>query len=131
MNGLWSGWYTYSNLGEPVPFTAWIDDSAGLLTGTILEPNTISNLDLDDLQAEIAGTRMGQDVFFSKTYGPDQGAHGLPIAYDGRVDEDFETVRGQWSFADPRNGKGPFELKRSSKSISEGILREVFAFTDR
>ncbi len=131
MNGLWSGWYTYSSLGEPVPFTAWIDDSAGLLTGTILEPNTFSNLDIDDLQAELAGTRLGRDVFFSKTYGQGQGAHNLPIAYEGRADEDFETVRGQWSFTDPRGESGPFELKRSSKSNSEGILREVFAFAER
>lgn len=131
MNGLWSGWYTYSNLGEPVPFTAWIDDSTGLLTGSILEPNTFSQLDVDDLQAEIAGTRLGQQIFFSKTYGPDQGAHLYPIAYDGRADEAFEIVRGEWSFADPYLGRGPFELRRSSRSISEGILRDVFAFSER
>ncbi|MEM1106575.1 MAG: hypothetical protein AAGH87_09315 [Pseudomonadota bacterium] len=131
MNGLWSGWYTYASLGEPVTFTAWIDDSAGLLTGTILEPNTFSRLEIDDLSAEIAGTRLRQDIFFSKTYSANQGAHGRPIAYEGRADEAFETVRGQWSFTKPSDGRGPFELTRSSKSISEGILRDVFAFAER
>ncbi|MEO0816501.1 MAG: hypothetical protein AAFX86_04260 [Pseudomonadota bacterium] len=131
MNGLWSGWYTYSTLSEPVPFTAWIDDSAGLLTGSILEPNTFSAMDIDDLQAELAGTRLEQQIHFSKTYAAGQGAHEKPIIYEGRADEDFITVRGQWSFANPRDGKGPFELSRSSKSISEGILRDVFAFADR
>lgn len=131
MNGLWSGWYTYSSLSEPVPFTAWFDDAAGLLTGSVLEPNTFSKLDIDDLQADIAGTRLRQQIFFTKTYGQDQGAHGLPISYDGRADEAFEMVRGEWSFSDAQRGKGPFELRRSSKSISEGILREVFAFADR
>lgn len=127
MNGLWSGWYGYSVLGETVPFTAWFDETSGLLTGTILEPNTLSGLDLDDLTSEIAGTRAGADILFAKTYLPDQGVHTRPIAYEGVADGDFLRVRGEWAFADPAYGRGPFELARTSRGISEGILREVLA----
>ena len=127
MNGLWSGWYGYAGLAEPVAFTAWFDETAGLLTGSILEPNTISDLDIDDLAADIAGTREGADITFVKTYGTGQGVHSHPISYSGLADGDFRRVRGEWMFPDPSYGRGPFELARSSRGISEGILREVLA----
>lgn len=127
MNGLWSGWYAYSGVSEPVPFTAWFDETAGLLTGSILEPNTFSQVELDDLSADIAGTRSGADIHFVKTYGEGQGVHSHPIAYHGLADGDFQRVRGEWSFPNPGFGRGPFELARSSRGISEGILREVLA----
>lgn len=130
MNGLWSGWYGYGLLSSRVPFTAWIDETALLLTGTIMEPNTFAKSDLEDLQAEIAGTRQGQSILFSKTYRERQGAHGLPISYEGTVDERFQHVAGEWRFVSGLNGSGPFELSRSSRGISEGILREVLAPID-
>lgn len=131
MNGLWSGWYAYSALSEPVPFTAWVDDTAGLLTGTILEPNTFSLMDLDDLQAEIAGTRHGNHVDFTKTYNADQGVHPYHILYDGQANAAFDHIVGEWSFAGAVGGRGPFEMTRSSRSISEGILRDVLAPIER
>ena len=131
MNGLWSGWYAYARFSQPVTFTAWIDDTSGLLTGTILEPNTFSSQQVDDLQSEVAGTRDGHHIFFSKTYLSGQGAHDRPIAYNGLADSGFELVRGEWSFAGPHWGHGAFELKRASGSISEGILKEVFATMER
>ncbi|MCI4644213.1 MAG: hypothetical protein MRY64_05470 [Hyphomonadaceae bacterium] len=132
MNGLWSGWYAYSMLSQRVPFTAWMDDTTGLLTGTILEPNTFSDMDLDDLQSEIAGTRNGSHVFFSKTYLSGQGAHAFPIAYDGHADAEFLCIRGEWSFSGVFKGhRGPFEMRRASQGISEGILRDVLAPVER
>lgn len=127
MNGLWSGWYSYEGLGQAVPFTAWIDDTGGLLLGTILEPNTFSPLDLDDLQADLSGTRDGQAVFFSKVYSDDQGAHASPILYGGEADARFERVMGRWSFPHLNGLEGRFELTRSSRGIGEGVLRKVFA----
>lgn len=131
MNGLWSGWYSYSALSEPVPFTAWIDDSDGTLTGTILEPNTFSSSDLEDLQADIDGLRGDLSVTFSKLYRPDQGAHAYPISYVGQIDARNQTVRGKWSISADICSEGPFEMQRASRSISEGILREVLAPVER
>lgn len=131
MNGLWSGWYAYSTLSEPVPFTAWIDDSDGTLTGTILEPNTFSSVDLDDLQADIDGLRGGVSVMFSKLYRPHQGAHAYPIKYFGYMDTKTQKVRGKWSISADIRSEGPFEMQRASRSISEGILREVLAPVER
>lgn len=130
MNGLWSGWYGYGLLSARVPFTAWVDETAFLLTGSILEPNTFAKSDLDDLQADIAGTRHGQAVVFTKTYGPRQGAHAYPISYEGSVDHEFKHVAGEWSFVAGITGSGPFELSRSSRGIGEGILREVLTPID-
>ena len=127
MNGLWSGWYGYGGLAEPVPFPAWFDETSGLLTGSILEPNTISTLGIEDLTSDIAGTRVGGDITFVKTYVEGQGVHSHPISYTGLADGDFQRVRGEWMFPDPNYGRGPFELARSSRGISEGILREVLA----
>ncbi|MEO0465173.1 MAG: hypothetical protein AAF216_01415 [Pseudomonadota bacterium] len=127
MNGLWSGWFRYSLLTDRVPFTAWIDDTASILTGSILEPNTFSSAEIDDLQALVSGTRVGSAVTFIKTYVPGQAAHEHPISYSGQVTDDFEHVAGTWSFSEAILGTGPFEMRRTSKGISEGILRDVMA----
>lgn len=125
LNGLWSGWYAYSALSERVAFTAWIDDTSAILTGSIMEPNTFSASNIDDLQADISGTRTGHHVNFVKIYGEGQGAHGYPISYEGETTPDFQRVDGTWSFANPALGTGLFEMVRASRGVSEGILREV------
>ncbi len=127
MNGLWSGWFDYTGFSDPVPFTAWFDDVGGALSGTILEPNSFAEDMLEDLEAEIAGERGGLIVSFEKTYCQGQGAHGLPILYEGEADIDFETVIGKWRFYQGGYGSGRFRLSRASRAISEGILRRVFA----
>lgn len=127
MNGLWSGWYDYAGLSEPVSFTAWFDETRGILSGTILEPNTFGDPSLDDLHADITGAREGYDVAFIKLYRPDQGAHGQDIRYEGVADSDFNRVRGVWSIDAAESVAGRFELARSSRSISEAILRRVLA----
>ena len=125
LNGLWSGWYAYSALSERVAFTAWIDDTSAILTGSIMEPNTLSAFNIDDLQADISGTRTGRQVNFVKIYGERQGAHGYPISYVGETTPDFQCVDGTWSFANPALGAGLFEMVRASRGVSEGVLREV------
>lgn len=127
MNGLWSGWFDYTGFSDPVPFTAWFDDVGGALTGTILEPNTFAEDMLEDLESEIAGERGGLIVSFDKTYREGQGAHRMPIRYEGEADEDFEVIMGEWRFYRGGYGSGRFQLSRASRSISEGILRKVLA----
>ena len=131
MNGLWSGWYAYSGLSEPVPFTAWVDDTRGTLTGTILEPNTFSPFDLDDLQADMNGARIRSLVMFTKIYRPNQGAHDCPIQYSGTIDLEAEMIRGNWSIVAHHTVEGRFEMRRASRGISEGILRHVLAPVER
>jgi hypothetical protein len=41
LTGLWSGEYWYAGASAPVPFSAHIVDTAGNITGTTLEPNTL------------------------------------------------------------------------------------------
>lgn len=127
MNGLWTGWYDYTGFSDPVPFTAWFDDVDGRLSGTMLEPNTFAEDALEDLEAQISGERGGLVISFDKTYCPDQGAHGLPIRYEGHADSDFEMVVGEWHFELGGYGSGRFQLSRASRGLSEGILRRVLA----
>ncbi len=127
MNGLWSGWYDYTGFSDPVPFTAWFDEVAGRLSGSILEPNTFAEDGLEDLEALIDGERGGLIVSFEKTYCAGQGAHALPIRYEGHADSDFEIVVGEWGFILGGFGSGRFQLTRSSRGVSDAVLRKVLA----
>ena len=125
LNGVWTGWYNYGGLGDSVPFTAWFDDHTGLIRGSTLEPNTISEVDLEDLEGEIQGARDGGTVAFTKTYRPGQGVHNYDIWYEGDVDEDCCRLSGLWRFQNAYMGRGEFSLKRSSRGLSSKVLRRV------
>jgi len=70
MNGLWSGESAYDMEEAPVVFSVWIDDQAGILRGTIIEPNTFVQNALEELDASLSGVRDGQIVDFVKIYSP-------------------------------------------------------------
>lgn len=132
MNGIWSGRYEYSGRGEAVKFTAWIDDSSGALSGTMLEPNTFVASHAEDLQAIIDGSRLTLEIEFTKTYEASSGAHDIPIVYSGTVDKAFTLLRGTWAFPDgPMFGRGIFEMSRTSVGIERARLLSLLAAVDR
>lgn len=123
LSGIWTGSFKYSIVHmRGVTFTAWIDDTNGVLGGTILEPNTFANSTADELSATLSGTRTGLDVAFSKQYDPGQGTHGFTIRYLGKVNSDFTVMMGRWQISGDFGASGNFELSRQSGAF-EAIER--------
>ncbi len=118
MSGLWSGVYFYGS-GEAVPFSAWIEDLDGALSGTTLEPNTFAPTSAEELEASLSGTRLGTAVEFNKIYAPSTGIVQPPLIYRGQANTDFTEVTGQWKFAGWSSVSGGFKLSRlkSSKAV--------------
>lgn len=110
LSGLWLGSYAYpAGQGPTTPFLARIEDDAGSLSGSIIEPNTIG-LSSGELEAVISGSRHGDAVDFTKLYdGASDAAHA--VDYVGRVSADGNSVTGVWSLADL---DGPFEMHREA-----------------
>ncbi len=132
MNGIWSGRYDYVGGSEVVKFTAWLDDSGGTLSGTILEPNTFVASHDEDLAADIEGARLALDISFTKTYQPGSGAHDMALIYSGTVDKAFTLLRGTWVFLEgPLFNKGSFEMSRTSVGIERARLVSLLATADR
>lgn len=106
--------------GKPaVAFTAWFDDQAGTLGGTLMEPNTFANSPSEDLSSTLNGTRTGMEIGFTKIYDPGQGAHAQPIQYAGKANRDFTWVVGKWRIAGWFEWSGPFEMSRQTGAIEQ------------
>lgn len=126
LSGLWTGSYSYTLHGkQSVAFTAWIDDKAGKLSGTLLEANTFVDSPSLELTSTLEGTRSGTDLEFTKRYDPSQGAHASPIHYTGRTNQGFTFVTGQWSIAGPYEWSGPFEMSRQSGAFEKAQREEM------
>lgn len=108
MTGLWHGAYAYPGFKQPTtPFVARLRDEGGVLSGTIMEPNTMG-VASDELQALVNGSRVNQAVDFIKTYdGSSDAAHS--VDYVGRLSADGSSVTGVWSLAE---FDGTFEMHR-------------------
>ena len=119
LNGIWSGSYGYPDRERHVSFTAWLDDQAGAIGGSILEPNTFVDTLAAELAATISGARSGTDLTFSKTYDPGQGAHNHTIQYSGRINSDFTWIVGRWRIAGWFEWSGPFEMARQSGALEK------------
>ncbi len=118
LNGLWAGSFSYpaSSMGA-VSFTAWIDDKAGALGGTILEPNTFAATPAEELSSSLNGMRSGAEVAFTKVYDPGQGTHGFAIHYAGKANGDFTWIVGRWRIPGDFEWSGPFEMSRQSGTL--------------
>lgn len=108
MTGMWEGTYSYPSYeGPTTPFVARIVEDGGVLTGSIMEPNTIG-WSSEELEAVLNGTRQGQAVDFIKTYdGASDAAHA--VDYVGRLSADGSVVTGVWSL---ETFDGMFEMRR-------------------
>lgn len=117
MSGLWSGIYFYG-ADAGVPFSAWIDEADGALSGTTLEPNTFAATSAEELEANITGTRRGVSVEFTKIYAPSTGIRQPPLIYRGDVNGDFTEVTGRWAFSSLGAPSGRFKLSRLKSSAA-------------
>ena len=110
LSGLWMGQYAYpGGTGPTTPFLARIEDDAGALSGTIIEPNTIGPSS-DSLEAVLSGSRVGASVDFTKVYdGASDAAHA--VDYVGRVSGDGNSITGVWSL---EQWDGTFEMYREA-----------------
>ena len=120
LNGLWTGSYSYSaaSMGT-VAFTAWLDDQAGAIGGTIVEPNTFANSPAEDLSSTVTGARSGSEIAFTKVYDPGQGTHGFAIQYAGKANADFTWIVGRWRVPGEFEWSGPFEMSRQSGALEK------------
>ena len=97
LTGLWSGEYWHVGYPQPpVPFSAHIVDTAGNISGTTLEPNTVAHPGLIELSADINGARGELSVRFTKLYHPAPGVLREAILYSGTIDPNFTMIDGEW-----------------------------------
>ena len=110
LSGLWMGTFSYPPGGGPItPFMARLEDDAGQLSGTTIEPNT-AGASSKELEALVRGNRHGRSVDFTKTYdGASDAAHS--VDYVGQVSEDGNRITGVWSLEDL---DGIFEMYREA-----------------
>jgi hypothetical protein len=110
LSGLWLGSFSYpSGLGPTTPFLASLTDNDGILSGTVVEPNTVGRSS-DQLGAVISGSRAGGSVDFTKMYdGESDAAHA--VDYVGRLSADGTSINGVWSLQDL---DGTFEMHREA-----------------
>lgn len=115
LTGEWHGEFSYpARLGPTTPFIARIEERAGRLAGTIIEPNIVQG---GTIASAIAGLRHGSAVDFVKSYsGCTTGDYDMPVDYVGSVSADGNVVRGVWSLLEM---DGSFEMRR------EAVLAEV------
>ena len=115
LTGFWTGTYWYSVPGGPiVPFLANIDDSGGMLTGSISEPDLHFGSGMR-LEAIVMGQLDGSSVSFAKAYdGAGPMAHR--VDYDGVVSADAKHIRGRWHLTGEEGG---FEMSRELLQADE------------
>ena len=127
LNGLWTGSYSYpaTSMGT-VAFSAWLDDQAGAIGGTIVEPNTFANTPAADLSSTVSGARSGSEIAFTKIYDPGQGTHGYAIHYAGKANAEFTWIVGRWRVPGAFDWSGAFEMSRQTGAIEKlEKVREV------
>ena len=109
LTGQWSGEFAYpAHAGPVTPFLATIEDQAGRLSGTIIEPDIV--VGAATAEASFTGIRHGSTVDFTKSYGP-RASYGYenPVDYVGSISSDGNTISGVWSLLE---FDGTFEMRR-------------------
>lgn len=123
LTGMWHGTYTYpANEGPATPFLATIDDSAGSLSGSIIEPDTLFGQ--GTLEAVIAGHRSGAALDFVKSYVGGLVGYEHAVDYVGRVSGDGLLVTGVWSLLE---FDGSFEMERDAAAEEPAAIEEAVA----
>jgi hypothetical protein len=108
-SGSWEGTYRYGGGSGQAPVKFQLDATVrnGRLSGQLSEPNTFGDKSAAVLYAVVVGTVDGTSVRFTKRYDGSGGA-SHEVLYEGRLDRNAQTVRGQWRIQDV---SGPFEMK--------------------
>lgn len=121
LSGLWTGFYAYDLTDDAVPFTAWLSEDGGTITGSVLEEDITSAGLETECESEIIGERRGLDVRFTKIEmaAPD-GVLRL-LRYQGDTDPDCCIVSGVWFFDDPADSSGTFMMTRISGQLKAAV----------
>lgn len=115
LTGRWTGVYFYPVHPEwnpdddlpPVPFTAELQDVAGLVTGTTLEPDDFEP-DAPPIPATLEGHHFDGELTFTKF--PDGGGQIHSIDYIGTISTDGNSVGGRWIIHG--EWSGTFQMQR-------------------
>lgn len=110
LTGTWSGRYEYPiKKRRGVDFSMKLIFSQGLITGSIIEPNTFGSKASRNLYAHFKGTVTGNQIRWVKKYDGTGGVDHIVI-YEGKLDRAAQTVTGKWKI--PGNWSGAFSLRR-------------------
>lgn len=112
LSGPWTGVYDYpDHQADPVTFNAILAETAGSLSGEIIEPNTINPEAGKFLYASVSGTVAGSSVRFMKFY-EDFDEHVHEVIYEGTVDPTLTLIEGRWTTIEETPWSGPFVMNR-------------------
>lgn len=119
LTGAWFGSFSYLGTGqEDVSFIASLEEVAGLISGTMSEPNSIGDTTMH-LNAVVRGSREGAEVSFTKMYdGASDAAHA--VNYAGTINAEGTRVTGFWQLEE---WSGGFEMNRTQVQAEE--LEEI------
>ncbi len=122
LTGYWSGEYWYDTTNNPTPFSAHLAETAGALTGTTLEHVNLGPGGTE-LSANLAGSRSGPSLYFTKIYQPKRGFRFNPIQYSGTSNDKFTVIQGGWRI--PGSLAGHFIMHRASFGAKAEVKREA------
>lgn len=112
LTGVWYGRYVAHSHDETNRFIAALEDHAGVITGTITEPDSEGFADIR--RAHVSGARGGSSLTFVKQYDGAIYAHAL--RYDGAVNDDATEISGTWSMVGAHGG---FVMEREKFGAAE------------
>jgi hypothetical protein len=116
ISGEWTGVYDYpDNESDAVPFKATVSDMDGLVSGSIIEPNTFVEDGNTELFSVINGKRDGLYITFLKIYESSEYTDSYEIIYEGTLTKDMTVIQGTWKTTDDMTWSGPFVMNRAAK----------------
>ena len=122
LTGKWDGTYRYPQDVLPItPFVAEISESAGVFSGTIMEPDLYASA---PAHAVLDGHRSGRSVDFTKSYPARQEGYENPVDYVGELSDNGQIITGVWSLLDMN---GTFEMHREAQAESPVEIEEEVA----
>lgn len=125
MSGMWTGLYRYNGYRNVIRFSAIIEDSGTTLSGSILEPNTITDTSAEELEAHLSGARSDFNFEFQKIYAASTGIIQPAVQYSGDVSSDFEAAHGIWNFGNLNGLSGTFQMSRVSVGAMDKVERRA------
>ncbi|MFS2111194.1 hypothetical protein ACCC88_16000 [Sphingomonas sp. Sphisp140] len=110
MSGVWYGHYASSSGSEHNGFIAVLEESGGVFSGSISEPDGGGGV----RRASVAGRRSGGLIQFVKQY---RGRSDDAVLYEGGVDDQGLQASGNWTI--DLAAAGGFSMAREKFSIEE------------
>lgn len=118
LSGRWTGIYSYPSQFPPNTFEATIRDSAGLISGVIVQPPEFFEPAAGNQHAVIDGSKEGATIRFVKIY--DDLSRPTPH-YEGVIQPGGDEIEGRWTI--PGDWSGTFMMIRAS-GAEEKIARK-------